>query len=232
MRIVGYARVSTGEQADTGCSLDAQQHKLKLYAELHGHELVEVIVDAGVSASTLNRPGVQRALAMLTDGTCDGLLVYKIDRLTRSVRDLGKLIDEYFSESSPGELLSVRDSIDTSTATGRLMLNLLGSVAQWEREVIAERTREVLQHKRAKGERVGSVPYGYDLAADGINLRSTEHEQAAIRIAVGRRANGESLRKVGTALTRLGYSPRNGGKWHPETVRGLVGERKGQRRRR
>lgn len=231
MRVVGYARVSTGEQADNGCSLAAQRAKLALYADLHELDLVDVVSDAGASAKTLDRPGMQRVLEMLDAGTVDGVLVYKLDRLTRSVRDLGLLIDDYFGEGGEAELYSVLDSIDTSSATGRLMINLLGMIAQWEREVIAERTRDALAHKRANGERVGSVPYGYDVAPDGVNLVDNPTEQAAIRIARERRASGESLRKVGRALSRLGYPPRHGGQWHPESVRGLLGERQRGRRK-
>jgi DNA invertase Pin-like site-specific DNA recombinase len=132
-KAVGYIRVSTEKQADHGVSLEAQQTKLAAYAALYDIELVEVIVDAGVSAKTLSRAGLQRALGMLRKGQANALVVAKLDRLTRSVKDLGTLVEEYFSADNI-TLLSVADSIDTRTAAGRLVLNVLGSVAQWERE--------------------------------------------------------------------------------------------------
>src|SRR6266849_3042786 len=160
-KAVGYIRVSTDKQAEHGVSLDAQQAKFAAYAALYDLTLVEVIVDAGVSAKTLDRPGLQRALGMLRKGEAHALLVAKLDRLTRSVKDLGTLVENYFS-SDTITLLSVADNIDTRTAAGRLVLNVLASVSQWEREAIAERTTEALSHKRSKGEKLGGdVPYGY-----------------------------------------------------------------------
>jgi DNA invertase Pin-like site-specific DNA recombinase len=127
-KAVGYIRVSTDKQAEHGVSLDAQQAKLEAYGAFYALELVDVMVDAGASAKTLDRPGLQRALGMLRTGQANALLVAKLGRLTRSVKDLGEWVEDYFS-SDAITLLSVADSIDTRTAAGRLVLNVLGSVA-------------------------------------------------------------------------------------------------------
>ena len=140
-KAVAYVRVSTEKQADAGQSLDAQRAKVTAYAGLYDLELVEVIVDAGASAKTLDRPGLTRALAMLKSGEADALVVVKLDRLTRSVRDLGELVDRYFANGKAA-LLSVSEQIDTRSAGGRLVLNVLASVSQWEREAIGERTAD------------------------------------------------------------------------------------------
>src|ERR1700722_6247794 len=95
-RTIAYLRVSTDKQADRGVSLDAQRAKVEAYASLYDLELVEVIVDAGASAKTLDRPGLSKALGMLKTGQADALLVVKLDRLTRSVRDLCELVERYF----------------------------------------------------------------------------------------------------------------------------------------
>src|SRR3954468_11614111 len=144
-KTIAYLRVSTDKQADRGVSLDAQRAKVNAYAELYDLELADVIVDAGESAKSLDRPGLQRALAMLKAGDAEALLVVKLDRLTRSVVDLGSLVERYFA---PGKaaLLSVGEQIDTRSAAGRLVLNVLASVSQWEREAIGERTATVMQH--------------------------------------------------------------------------------------
>jgi hypothetical protein len=141
IKAIGYVRVSTDEQAADGVSLAAQEHKIRMYAELYGIELVEVVVDAGQSAKTLDRPGLRRVLDLLRQRKVEGVIVAKLDRLTRSVADLNTLIDTFFCERAGRQLWSVADSIDTRTAAGRLVLNILGSVGQWERETIAERTR-------------------------------------------------------------------------------------------
>jgi len=209
-KAVGYIRVSTDKQADHGVSLEAQHAKLTAYAQLYDLELVEVIVDAGVSAKTLERPGLQRALGMLRKGQANALLVAKLDRLTRSVKDLGTLVEEYFS-SDRITLLSVADNIDTRTAAGRLVLNVLGSVAQWERETIGERTAEALAHKREQGQRTSlHAPYGFRIAADGKTLVEAESEQALLSAIRDARSRGLSQRAIVAELERQGFSTRKG----------------------
>jgi len=208
-KTVGYLRVSTDKQADHGVSLEAQQAKLTAYAALYDLELVDIIVDAGVSAKTLDRPGLQRALGMLHKGQANALLVAKLDRLTRSVKDLGSLVEEHFS-SDTITLLSVADSIDTRTAAGRLVLNVLGSVAQWERETIGERTSEALAHKKAHGQRIGEIAYGFTLAADGKTLVEDTAEQALLGAIREARQRGLSQRAVVADLTRQGFTTRKG----------------------
>jgi DNA invertase Pin-like site-specific DNA recombinase len=214
MRVIGYIRVSTEEQATHGISLASQRAKLEAYASLYDLELVEVIADEGVSAKSLNRPGLQRAMALLSRGQVDGLLIVKLDRLTRSVGDWQTLIDGYFSERAGRQLFSVGDSIDTRTAAGRMVLNILLSVAQWEREAIGERTRDALQHKISRNERCGKVRFGYQLAADGVHLEASETEQQVLAIIAELRAAGESLRAIAAELTRRQIATKQGNaKW-------------------
>ena len=221
-RTVAYIRVSTEKQADRGVSLEAQRTKCKAYASLYDLEVVEVVADAGASAKSLQRDGLARALKMLTDGEADALLVVKLDRLTRSVRDLDTLISRYFA-GDRFALLSVSENIDTRSAAGRLVLNVLASVSQWEREATGERTAAALAHKRSKGEYTGGrAPYGWRVAEDGVRLEPCQAEQAIIAAAVDLRANGLSLRKVGASLAAEGLLPRSGGDWHAKTVRDLL----------
>ncbi len=222
-RTVGYVRVSTQAQADTGVSLDAQRAKIAAYAELYDIELVEIIVDAGVSAKTLDRPGVSRALDMLRRREADALLVVKLDRLTRSVRDLGELVERHFA---PGRaaLLSVGEQIDTRSAAGRLVLNVLASVSQWEREAIGERTAAAMAHKAACGEYTGGeAPFGYAVDAAG-KLVALDLEQGIIRRARELREMGRSLRAIAAELDRAGYRARNGKVFAAAQVARLVAE--------
>ncbi len=222
-KVIGYIRVSTDKQADEGVSLDAQRAALAAYAALYGVEIVEVIVDAGESAKTLQRPGLARALAMLADGAAEGLLVAKLDRLTRSVRDLGALLapDGPFA-AGKAALLSVSEQIDTRSAAGRLVLNVLASVSQWEREAIAERTSTAMQHMRDRGEYTGGrVPYGWALV-DGGRLAEVADEQATIARAREFAAEGQSLREVATALAAEGRFARNGRVFFPAQVAAML----------
>lgn len=222
-KVVGYVRVSTEEQASGGVSLEAQEAKLRAYADLYGLDLVAVVADAGASAKSLDRPGLRAALAHLDRGDATGLLVAKLDRLTRSVSDLGRLVDAYFGDGARHRLLSVADSIDTKTAGGRLVLNVLASVAQWERETIVERTRDALGHKRRRGERLGQVPYGRRLGPDGMTLIDHPAERAVID-QVGRwRAEGWSLGRIAAELTLRAVPTKRGGpRWSRSSVAGLL----------
>ncbi len=205
-RTVAYIRVSTEKQE---ISPEAQRQKIEAYAALYELELVEVIVETQ-SAKSLQRPGLQRALGMLKDGTATALLVVKLDRLTRSVADLGRLLEEHFA-SGERALLSVSEQIDTRTAGGRLVLNVLASVSQWEREVIGERTSAALQHKKSLGEYTGGrVLYGRRLSADGKTLEDDPAAIAAVQRARQLRTEGEPLRGIAAKLERAGFVGRNG----------------------
>lgn len=222
-RAVGYIRVSTDKQADGGFSLDAQRAKLEGYAALYEVDLIGVIVDAGASAKTLERQGLRQALSMLDGGEADAMLVAKLDRLTRSVRDLGELLDGYFGRRDGPALLSVGENIDTRTAGGRLVLNVLMSVAQWEREAIGERTSAAMAHMKAEGAYTGGrPPYGWSTAADG-SLSPVQTEQVVIGLARRWHGSGMSLRKIGASLQAYGHPPRSGGCWHASSVRVVLG---------
>src|SRR4051812_14622609 len=203
-RAIGYVRVSLEKQANEGHSLAAQERKLREYASLYDLELVEIVVDAGASAKSLDRPGLTRALEQLRAGAADALLVVKLDRLTRSVRDLGDLVEGYFGADRPFALLSVADQIDTRSAAGRLVLNVLASVSQWEREAIGERPSVVMQDLRSKGRYTGGdAPYGY-ARGEGGRLDPVQSEQAAVALARDSRARGLTLRAVAADLDAAG----------------------------
>jgi site-specific DNA recombinase len=215
MRTVAYIRVSTVGQAVDGVSLEAQREKVELFTRLHDLDLVAVVEDAGASAKTLDRPGLVRALAMLEAGQADALLVCKLDRLTRSVRDLGYLIETHFGTNGHA-LMSISESVDTRTAAGRLVLNVLTSVAQWERETTVERTKDAMSHLKSQGKRVGSVPFGFKVAEDN-QLVPDPQEQEALAIMRRLRAAGYSLRDIAAHLEENGYTPR-GARWQPKTI--------------
>lgn len=217
-KAIGYVRVSTDQQAAEGVSLQAQREKVNSYCALYGFDLVGIEADEGASASTLKRDGLQRALAALENGEADALVVVKLDRLTRSVRDLDALLTRYFADGDHA-LVSVAEQVDTTTATGRMILNVLMSVSQWEREVIGERTSAALQHKKAQGEYTGGkIPFGKQLGADGIHLEDNLEEQTILDEIHRLREEGLSLRAVAQELNKRGISRRNGNDWHKVAV--------------
>jgi DNA invertase Pin-like site-specific DNA recombinase len=144
-------------------------------AVVQGADLVEVIIDAGESAKSLNRPGMACLLSLVDAGAADAVIIAKLDRLTRSVKDLAELLERLNRRGV--SLVSVAESLDTGTEEGRLVLNIMTAVSQWEREAIGERTRDAMHHKRANGERVGTVRFGFRTAADALHLEATRRSK-------------------------------------------------------
>ncbi len=144
----------------------------------------------------------------------------KLDRITRSVRDLGELIELF--QRSGVEFASVADHIDTSTASGRLVLNVMGSVCQWEREAIGERTAEALAVMRANGRRISRyAPYGYRFNSRGCI--EDGHEQRAIGLMRQLRAKGTSLRRIAEELQAKGFTNRTGKRLSPQLIANVLG---------
>jgi site-specific DNA recombinase len=216
MKAIGYVRVSTDKQADFGVSLEAQTQKVQAMAVVQGAVLTDVIVDAGESAKSLNRPGMARLLALVDAGAIDTVIIAKLDRLTRSVADLAELLKRL--ERRGVSLVSVADSLDTRSAAGRLVLNIMVSVSQWEREAIGERTRDAMRHKRANGERVGTVGFGYRVASDGVNLEPDASEQAIRDRITALSGQGLSTRQVAARLNAEGLRTRRGTSWRFQYV--------------
>lgn len=223
-RVVGYVRVSTGKQADGGYSLEAQRAKLAAYCDLYGYELVAVAADEGASAKTRDgRPGLEGALELCRTGAADAVLVVKLDRLTRSTRDLGALLEE--SQRGGWGIMSVGEQLDTTSAAGRLVVGVLGVVAQWEREAAAERTSAAMQGMRAAGLYTGGhVRYGFRVAADGRTLEEDTAEQRVLELVRELRSKGLSLRAVARDLEAAGYHARGGKTWAPYTLSKLLEE--------
>ncbi len=216
MKTVGYVRVSTDKQADRGVSLDAQTEKIRAMAVVHGAELLDVIVDGGESAKSLNRPGMARLLALVDSSGVQAVIVAKLDRLTRSVKDLCTLLERF--ERRGVALISVAESLDTGSAAGRLVLNIMTAVSQWEREAIGERTRDAMSHKRSNGERVGNVAYGYRLGEDGQHLVPDLGEQEALAEIQRLRSDGVPLRGIAASLNHRAFRTRRGTAWRLESV--------------
>jgi DNA invertase Pin-like site-specific DNA recombinase len=120
MKAIGYARVSTDKQAERGISLEAQTAKIQAMASVHGAELGDIVVEPGESAKTLNRPGMKRLLALVDSGVVEAVIIAKLDRLTRSVKDLCELLERF--ERRGVALILVAESLDTGSAAGRLVL--------------------------------------------------------------------------------------------------------------
>lgn len=215
--VVGYIRVSTSKQEDQGVSLELQEERIKQYAALYDLNLVAIEQDVA-SAKSLDREGLNRVVALLESGKAEGVIILKLDRLTRSVKDLSVLLERYFQRFS---LYSVQEQIDTSTPAGRLVLNILTSVSQWEREEIGSRTANAMRHMRSNLQYTGGrVPYGFRV--EGSSLVPDPREQEAKKLAQDRQGRGYSLRRIGLTLETKGFLPRTGKAWSAGLVKALL----------
>lgn len=213
-KTVAYIRVSSDKQVEHGISLEAQESKIRAMAVVLGVEISEVIVDAGESAKSLQRPGMLRLLQMVDRGEVERVIVAKLDRATRSVRDLGELLERFARHDVA--LVSVCESLDTKTAAGKLVLNLLTSVSEWERQTIAERTRDALRHKKATGKVYSRPVFGFDVSDGRMVPNATE--QGVIDRMRALRADGNSYASIAEVLNSEGVACKRGGRWASQTV--------------
>lgn len=218
MRVIGYIRVSTDGQEASGLGLEDQETKVRAYCSLYDLELVAIHKDAA-SGKNLNRTGLQDALAAMKAGQAEGIVVAKLDRLTRSVKDMGALLDSYFRESFAFH--SVGEQINTTTAAGRLVLNVLTSVAEWERETIGERTKAAMGVKRKRGEYTGGhVPFGFQDI--GGKLVPVPAEQQILGRINELRADGNTYQAIADQLNVDGVTTKTGRPWTFGTVANII----------
>lgn len=206
MPVLGYVRVSTVEQADSGAGLAAQRQAIEWDCSRRGWQLAEVIEDAGYSARTLNRPGIARALELLDSGQAAGLIVAKLDRLSRSMLDFTALMDR--AQRKGWDLVALDMGVDTSTPQGEMLANVLATFAQFERRLISQRTKDALAQKKAAGIKLGRPR----LLPEPVRLRIAQQ-----------RADGMTLAAIADGLNRDHVCTAQGGKqWWPSTVRSVL----------
>jgi DNA invertase Pin-like site-specific DNA recombinase len=163
-----------------------------------------------------------KLLALVDGGKVKAVIVAKLDRLTRSVKDLCELLERF--ERKGVALVSVAESLDTGSAAGRLVLNIMAAVSQWEREAIGERTRDALRHKRSQGERVGNIAFGFRLSGDGQHVEPDPAEQASLAEIRRLRNQGATLRGIAAALNHRSLRTRRGTPWRLESVARVVNQ--------
>lgn len=203
---IGYVRVSTEEQAVSGAGLEAQRVAILAEAERRGWRLVDVVEDAGFSGRDLKRPGIVAALDALRRGRADTLVVSKLDRLSRSMLDFAGLMERSTKEG--WALVALDLGVDTTTPQGEMVANVMATFAQFERRLIAQRTRDALAAKRAAGVRLGRPP---TLPTDVIE-----------RIVAARRG-GASLQEIADRLTAEDVPTAQGGRrWYASTVAAVL----------
>ena len=222
-RAVGYLRVSTGEQVESGAGLDAQRHSIEGYAAKAGLPLVEVFSDEGISgaAGVADRAGLAAAIGALRRG--DVLIVAKRDRLGRDVMLVG-MIERMVTKR--GASVASADGVGNGTgAADQFMRTVMDAAAEFERGLIRARTKAAMGAMRRAGRLTGTVPFGWDADEDG-NLHAVEEEQTVIRRIVEARTAGLSLREIADLLETAAVKTKTGkGRWYGETVRSILERR-------
>jgi DNA invertase Pin-like site-specific DNA recombinase len=206
VRAVGYVRVSTAEQADSGLGLAAQRQTIERACEAKGWTLVAIHEDAGASAKTMRRPGVEAAVAAVESGDAEAVVVAKLDRLSRSLVDFANVMER--SRKAGWALVALDLGVDTSTPNGEMVASIMASFAQFERRLIGARTTEALAVKRARGERLG---------------RARTMPDELVRRIKRMRSRGQTFQSIATTLNDEGVPTAQGGaQWYPATVRKVV----------
>jgi len=219
MKVGIYGRVSTEEQAQEGFSIAAQKEKLTAYAHSQDWEIYEYYIDEGISAKNTDRPALQRLLQDVRNRRLDVVLVYKLDRLTRSVLDLYQLLQEF--DRYDVKFKSATEVYDTTTAIGRLFITLVAALAQWERENLAERVRfgqEQMVHEQKRPG--GRPPFGYDLQQGTLVINP--QEAPIVREIYAKYLDGAGLEGIARDLNNRGITTKAGNRWSKTTVQLLL----------
>ena len=215
---IGYIRVSTEKQANEGVSLEAQEARINAWCTANGYELVRVYVDAGISGKRMDtRKELLAALAALKKGTA--LVSYSLSRLARSTKDalaIGEMVAK-----KKADMVSLSEQIDTTTAAGKMMFQMLAVLAEFERNLVAERTTNALQHKKATGQKYcNQTPYGFE-AIEG-KLVQVEQEAQVVAEIQASRAGGDTLQAIANSLNGRGIPTKTGKQWAPATIHLLM----------
>ncbi len=223
---LGYCRVSTEEQKKEGYSLPMQEKRLRGYCISHDLDIVEVILEEdGVSAYKLlkKRPGGKRFLNLLDSEQIQHVVIWKLDRLFRNLGDAYNRSAEWRQQ---GIILHFVDlggqSLNTSSATGKLFFNFMAAIAEFERDLISERTKAVLQYKKESGKKYARVPFGFEAVEVGEEkiLVENEQEQRIKQQIHAWREEKLSFWKIADRLNKRGIPTKQGGKrWYASSVR-------------
>lgn len=220
LRACVYTRVSTTEQAIEGYSIEEQERMCKAAIVSKGWEYVGTYSDPGVSGRTMDRAGLKSMFKGIKDGTIEAVVIYKLDRLSRKQRDTMTIIEDVFLENDV-ELVSLNETLDTSTPWGRAMIGILSSFNQMESENIQMRTQMGKEAKASQGGYAGGKPpLGYR-SVNGI-LEVVPEEAEIVRLVYSLRKSGMTMVAISEELNRRGYKTKQGNAFRHSAVQGIL----------
>ncbi|USK56527.1 recombinase family protein [Cytobacillus solani] len=217
MKVAIYIRVSTEEQAKEGYSISAQKQRLKAFCIAQDWPVEGMYVDEGISAKDMNRPDLQRMIKDIESGKINCVLVYRLDRLTRSVLDLYRMLEVF--EKHDCKFKSATEVYDTTTAMGRMFITIVAALAQWERENTGERISMGLSEKARQGKYPLTFrPFGYDLDLSKGKLSINTKEAKVVRMIVDLYFKGYGANKICKYLNERNIPTRDGNKWNDKPL--------------
>ncbi|HDD7479725.1 recombinase family protein [Staphylococcus hominis] len=207
-RIGGYIRVSTEKQV-MGYSIEGQITQIEQYCQFNGYELVDIYADRGISGKSMNRPELHRMLNDAKNGKLDCVMVYKTNRLARNTSDLLTIVEELHRQNV--EFFSLSERMEVKNSTGKLMLQILASFSEFERNTILENIYTGQRQRALEGYYQGNLPLGYNNIPDNKKeLMINQHEANIVKYIFESYAKGHGYRKIANALNHKGYVTKKG----------------------
>ncbi len=219
MKILGYIRVSTKLQSEKGNSLKLQSSKIKDYCRLNDYNLIEIYEDKGISGMSIDkRDGYKEMVEYLTNNQIDGIVVWSLSRLGRKMKDVVEFMDTLKQNNI--NFFSIKENLSNNDKVGSLIMNILGSINEFEVEVIRERIKDVKRNKKENGEVYGRLQYGWD----NINgkLIKNIYEFSIIKRIKNLRSRGYSWRKISNRLNDDNIQSKDGNIWYDGSLYNMM----------
>ncbi len=216
MRAIGYSCLNTLSQKPKNLTLDDQDKFIRDFALKQGWDLLQIYQETTTSTNTQSQPILEQIIADSGKNSFDVLVIARLDRLTRNIRQLNTLINEMCMQNGV-QLLSIEEGFDTRTDCGKLGLRLIDIITKWDTKRISDRTREIIARKRAKGERVGHAPFGFTYKDK--KLVAVDQELDTVKVIREQREKGLSYHKIAKYLNDRKIASKRGGIWYAETVK-------------
>ena len=219
MKILGYIRVSTKLQSEKGNSLKLQKSKIDSYCKLNDFNLIEIYEDKGISGMSIDkRDGYKEMINYLTNNEIDGIVVWSLSRLGRKMKDVVEFMDTLKQNNI--NFFSIKENLSNNDKVGSLIMNILGSINEFEVEVIRERIKDVKRNKKSNGEVYGKLQYGWN----NVNgkLVKNESEFKVIKRVKNLRSRGYSWRKISNRLNDDRISSKDGGIWYDGSLYNMM----------
>lgn len=219
MKILGYVRVSSVTQRDKGSSIKMQINKVNDFCKLNDYELLEIYKDDGISGMSIEkRDGYKEMLNYMLSNEVDGVVVYSLSRLGRKLRHVIEFME--ILKENRIKFFSIKEGLNNDDIVGGLIMNILGSINEFEVNVLRERIRDVKRNKKERGEVYGRMVYGYDNIKGKMVVN--EYERNIIKRIKNLRSRKWSWRRISNKLNKEGIKSKEGNLWYDGSIYNMM----------